>query len=101
MEAPLCDRAERAMRQPTALRPPSSFVRTGFTWPAYLMLGYYAFLQAALGPLAPFLQGELHLTYTQTSLLTSTLREKSLHDDGSSVSVHLDRLCQRGIEIGK
>jgi MFS family permease len=35
------------------------------------MLGYYAFLQAALGPLAPFLQGALHLTYTQTSLLTS------------------------------
>ncbi len=59
------------MRQPTALRPPSLFVRTGFTWPAYLMLGYYAFLQAALGPLTPFLQGELHLTYTQTSLLTS------------------------------
>jgi fucose permease len=59
------------MRQPAALRPPSLFVCTGFTWPAYLMLGYYAFLQAALGPLTPFLQGELHLTYTQTSLLTS------------------------------
>ena len=59
------------MRHSTMLRPPSSFVRIGFTWPAYLMLGYYAFLQAALGPLAPFLQQELHLTYTQTSLLPS------------------------------
>lgn len=52
-------------------QPPSSFVRTGFTWSAYLMQGYYAFLQAAPGPLIPILQGELHLSYTQTSLLTS------------------------------
>ncbi|QBD75992.1 MFS transporter [Ktedonosporobacter rubrisoli] len=59
------------MRHLAALLPPSSFVRTGFTWSAYLMLGYYAFLQAALGPLALFLQAELHLTYTQTSLLPS------------------------------
>jgi fucose permease len=66
------------MRPSTVLRPPSSFVRTGFTWPAYLILGYYAFLQAALGPLAPFLQGAFHLTYMQTSLLPSAFAGASI-----------------------
>lgn len=40
------------------------FVRDSFTWLAYLMLAYYAYLQAALGPLMPFLGAELNLNYT-------------------------------------
>lgn len=40
------------------------FVRDRFTWLAYLMLAYFAYLQAVLGPLVPFLRDELHLSYT-------------------------------------
>ena len=47
------------------------FVRTRFTWLAYLMLGYFAYLQAALGPLMPFLRSELHLSYVVGSLHVS------------------------------
>ncbi len=47
------------------------FIRTGFAWLAYLMLGYFAYLQAALGPLMPFLQVELHLSYVIGSLHVS------------------------------
>lgn len=42
----------------------STFVRDRFTWLAYLLLAYYAYLQAALGPLMPFLRAELDLSYT-------------------------------------
>src|SRR5579871_5292393 len=44
------------------------FARDRFTWLAYLMLGFYAYLEAALGPLMPFLRSELHLSYTVGSL---------------------------------
>lgn len=44
------------------------FTRDRFTWLAYLMLGYYAYLQAGLGPLMPFLSTELHLNYTVSGL---------------------------------
>lgn len=47
------------------------FVRDSFTWLAYLMLGYFAYLQAALGPLMPFLRAELHLSYVLGSLHVS------------------------------
>ncbi len=40
------------------------FIRDRFTWLAYLMLAYFAYLQAVLGPLVPFLRDELHLSYT-------------------------------------
>jgi fucose permease len=40
------------------------FVRTPFTWLAYLLLGYYAYMQASVGPLMTFLRNELHLNYT-------------------------------------
>ncbi|MBE2181804.1 MAG: MFS transporter, partial [Anaerolineae bacterium] len=39
-----------------------------FTWLAYFMLAYYAYLQAALGPLMPFLAAELDLSYTLRGL---------------------------------
>ena len=45
-----------------------AFKRTRFTWLAYLMLGYYAYLQAAIGPLMPFLSAELHMNYTMEGL---------------------------------
>jgi fucose permease len=47
------------------------FTRTSFTWLAYLMLGYFAYLQAILGPLMPFLRAELHLNYVVGSLHVS------------------------------
>lgn len=53
------------MAMVAAVRP---FVRDSFTWLAYLMLGYYAYLQAALGPLMPFLRDEIGLNYTVTGL---------------------------------
>jgi fucose permease len=46
----------------------SPFVRDRFTWLAYLMLAYFAYLQAALGPLMPFLRAELNLNYTLAGL---------------------------------
>lgn len=41
-----------------------SFKRDRFTWLAYFMLAYFAYEQAALGPLMPFLRDELDLSYT-------------------------------------
>ena len=47
------------------------FVRDRFTWLAYLLLAYYAYLQATLGPLVPFLRDELHFNYTVSALYVS------------------------------
>lgn len=44
------------------------FMRKPLTWACYWMLGYYAFLQAALGPLMPFIRSDLKLNYTLASL---------------------------------
>lgn len=41
-----------------------AFVRDRFTWLAYLMMAFYGYLQAAPGPLMPFLRDELNLSYT-------------------------------------
>ncbi|QPC84716.1 MFS transporter [Phototrophicus methaneseepsis] len=41
-----------------------SFHRDRFTWLAYGSLGFYAFLQAAIGPTLPYLREELGLNYT-------------------------------------
>lgn len=46
----------------------AAFERDRFTWLAYLLLGYYAYLQAALGPLMAFLRREMNLTYTVGAL---------------------------------
>jgi len=40
------------------------FQRTRFTWLAYGMLGYYAYLQSVLGPIMPFLRDELRLSFS-------------------------------------
>ncbi len=47
------------------------FIRDRFTWLAYLMLAYYAYMQSALGPLMPFLAGELNMSYTVRGLHVS------------------------------
>lgn len=49
----------------TTASPASTVQRTRFTWMAYLLLGYYAFVQSILGPVVPFLQSDLKLNYTQ------------------------------------
>jgi predicted MFS family arabinose efflux permease len=41
----------------------NTFRRDRFTWLAYVLLGYFAYLQASLGPLMPFVRGELNLSY--------------------------------------
>lgn len=43
----------------------TTFTRDRFTWQAYLGLAYFAYFQAALGPLMPFLRDELNLNYTE------------------------------------
>lgn len=50
-----------------------TFARDRFTWLAYLMLGYFAFMISALGPLVPFLRAELNLSYTVTALHPSAV----------------------------
>ncbi|HEX9057258.1 MAG TPA: MFS transporter [Ktedonobacterales bacterium] len=49
------------------------FVRTAYTWLAYLLLGYFAYLQAILGPVMPFLRAELRLNYVEGSAHVSAL----------------------------
>lgn len=48
-----------------------SFTRDRFTWLAYLMLAYYAYMQSTLGPLMPFLASELNMSYTVRGLHVS------------------------------
>jgi predicted MFS family arabinose efflux permease len=49
------------------------FVRDRFTWLAYLMLAYFSYLEAGLGPSMPFLRAELGASYTVGGLLISVL----------------------------
>lgn len=44
------------------------FTRNRFTVSAYILLGFYAFIQSALGPIMPFVRTELSLNYTVTGL---------------------------------
>lgn len=46
----------------------TTITRSRFTWLAYLMLGFYAYMQAVLGPIMPFLREELSLNYTFAGL---------------------------------
>ncbi|MCB0076158.1 MAG: MFS transporter [Anaerolineales bacterium] len=48
------------------MNPP--FVRSRFTWLAYLMLAYFAYLQLSLGPVMPLLRAELSLSYSLGAL---------------------------------
>lgn len=55
------------MTEPTLLQA-APFQRDRFPWLAYWMLAYYAYMQAALGPLMPFLRAELGMSYTVAGL---------------------------------
>lgn len=44
------------------------FVRDDVTWLCYLVLAYFAYQQASLGPLMPFLREELGLGYVEAGL---------------------------------
>ena len=45
-----------------------TFYRDRFTWLAYLLLAFYGYFLNVLGPITPFLKGELGLSYTVSSL---------------------------------
>ena len=45
-----------------------TFKRDQFTWLAYLMLAYFAYMQSAIGPLVNFLRVELNLSYSEGAL---------------------------------
>ncbi len=47
------------------------FVRDRFTWLAYFMLSYFAYLIGALGPAVPFLRNELNINYTVSAFYLS------------------------------
>ncbi|HYO88744.1 MAG TPA: MFS transporter [Candidatus Limnocylindrales bacterium] len=66
------------------------FARDRFTWLAYFMLAYYAYMQSALGPLMPFLAGELNMSYTVRGLHVSAFA-LGMIIAGSSA----DRVAQR------
>ena len=44
------------------------FIRTRFTWMAYLLLAFYGYFLNVYGPITPYLKDELRLTYTVSSL---------------------------------
>jgi fucose permease len=44
------------------------FVRHRATWAAYGLVGYFAYFEAVLGPLMPFLRAERNFDYTSASL---------------------------------
>ena len=46
----------------------ANIIRSSYTWLAYGMLGFYAYMQASLGPAMPFLREELNLSYTVAGL---------------------------------
>ncbi|GAB4576085.1 MAG: hypothetical protein Kow0077_30790 [Anaerolineae bacterium] len=52
----------------TTVSAPTTYTRDRFTRLAFFMLGYFAYLQAALGPAMPFLRSELGLSYTVAGL---------------------------------
>lgn len=45
-----------------------SLTRDGFTWLAYVTLGFYTYILNGFGPVMPFLRAELNLSYTLSSL---------------------------------
>ena len=49
-------------------RPQERFVRRPLTWVTYALVGYFAYLETALGPLMPFLRAEHDFSYTVASL---------------------------------
>jgi len=46
----------------------NSFTRTSSTWLAYLLIGYFMYVQTSLGPILPFLREDLSLGYGAAGL---------------------------------
>ena len=69
---------------------PQRFHRERLTWASYWMLGYFAFLEAILGPLMPFIRGDLRLSYTLASLHFSAFALGAV-----AMGVFADRLTRR------
>ena len=49
------------------------FQRDRFTWYAYLLLSYYAYVTSLQGNIIPYLKAELHLTYAEVGLHPSAI----------------------------
>lgn len=52
----------------TTIATASTFIRDRFTWTTYLLLGFYAYVIATIGPIMPFVREKLSLNYTTTGL---------------------------------
>ncbi len=61
------------MQNTTVLTAPMPFIRDRFTWLAYLLFGYFAYLVISFGPILPFLRARLALSYAQGGLHLSAL----------------------------
>jgi fucose permease len=54
--------------EPRTYAAPDHFARTPSTWLAYLLIGYFMYVQASLGPILPFLREDLSLGYGAAGL---------------------------------
>lgn len=70
------------------------FARDRLTWVMYLVLGWFAFLQAAPGLVVPHLRDELDLSYSVGGLHVAAFAAGSML--GGLVSARLERLVGRG-----
>jgi MFS family permease len=78
------------IRETDNLTTPQRFHRERLTWASYWMLGYFAFLDAVLGPLMPFIRGDLRLNYTLASLHFSAFALGAV-----AMGIFADRLTHR------
>ncbi len=87
----LMRRKIRPMAAPAITRAP--FLRDRYTWLAYGMLAYFAYLQAALGPVMPFLRAELGLNFTLAGLHISAMATGMIFAGltGAAVAARLGR----------
>jgi MFS family permease len=69
---------------------PQRFLRERLTWASYWMLGYFAFLEAILGPLMLFIRSDLRLSYTLASLHFSAFALGAV-----AMGILADRITQR------
>lgn len=71
-----------------------ALVRDSATWLGYLLIGYYAYLQASLGPMMPFLREEVGFDYTTAGLHFSALALGTIIN-GSSGDRVINRLGRK------
>ena len=74
---------------------PQAFVRDRLTWVMYLVLGWFAYLQAAPGLVVPHLRDELDLSYSVGGLHVAAFAAGSML--GGLVSAHLERALGRAV----